>query len=163
LFDIRPLNFLIKPLEFTEIEQVINTHLKLSGFWSRDFVYKIRRDAFRVKVKDIVYLESEKHRLVLHLVDGSKEIFYGTLKKVYQEQLRKFDFILIHASFAVNYDYISELRNDKVVLSCDSITLPISRHKKKEVKEIYLSIMEGRWKKLIALAKNTSSVYPLNL
>jgi len=145
LFDIRPLNFLIKPIKFDKIEQVVNTYLKLTGSRTKDFIYRVRHDTFKVKVKDIVYLESIRRKLTLHLADGSKEMFYGTLKQVYYEQLYKFDFLFIHASFAVNYDYISELSKDKVALSCGAISLPISQQRKKEVKESYFSIAERRW------------------
>jgi len=69
---------------------------------------------------------------MLYLADGRKEEFYGTLKEVYQEQLQRFDFILIHASCIVNYDYIAIAKYDEMVL-IDSITsLPISQPKRKE-------------------------------
>jgi len=144
LFDIRPLNFLIKPLTSEKIEKVIKTYLKLSGLWVNDFVYKIRRDTFRVKIKDIVYMESMKRKLTLHLADGRKEEFYGTLKEVYQEQLHKFDFLFIHGSYVVNFDYVSALKPDMIALGHDGITLPVSKLKKKEVKANYFSIMERR-------------------
>ena len=144
LFDIRPLNFLVKPLLTEKIEYVIKTYLRLSGLWVNDFVYKIRRDTFRVKIKDIVYMESMKRKLTLHLADGRKEEFYGTLKEVYQEQLHKFDFLFIHGSYVVNFDYVSALKPDMITLGHGGITLPVSKLKKKEVKANYFSIMERR-------------------
>jgi len=143
LFDIRPLNFLIKPLEYEKLRQVVKTYLSLSGIWFEDFVYKVRHDIFRVKVKDIVYLESTNRKLILNLADGRKELFYGVLKEIYQEQLHKFDFLHIHASYAVNYIYISLLARYHVVLY-NNTTLPISRQKKKETDKAYFAIMERR-------------------
>jgi len=144
LFDVRPLNFLIKPLKYGKIEQVIKTAVKLSKLCVDDFVYKVRHGDFRVKVKDIVYLESVNRKLILHLVDGRKEAFYGTLREVYQEQLHKFDFLHIHASYAVNYNYVSVLSRNKLVLAYNDITLPISRQRKEEISETYFTILERR-------------------
>lgn len=141
LHEIRPLHFLIKPLKSEELEQVVKTYLKLSGRWADDFVYKIQQDSFRVKVKDIVYIESVKRKLILHLSDGREESFYGALKEVYREQLQKFDFLLTHASYAVNYSYISAFLRNTLVLNTGE-TLPISKHKKSEVEEAYFAIME---------------------
>jgi DNA-binding LytR/AlgR family response regulator len=97
-----------------------------------------------VQIKDIVYLESTKRKITLHLTDGRKTEFYGTLKEIYQQQLQKFDFLLIHASFAVNYDYISALKYDEVVLADGVTTLPVSRNKRNEVREAYYAIVERR-------------------
>jgi len=141
LHETRPLNFLIKPLKDDVIEQVVKKHLKLSGLLADDFVYKIQQDSFRVKVKDIIYLESTKRKLILHLSGGRKEVFYGTLKDVYQEQLQKFDFLLIHVSYAVNYSYVSALLRNTLILTTGE-TLPISKHKKNEVEEAYFDILE---------------------
>ena len=141
LHKIRPIDFLIKPLEYEKIEEAVTTHLKIFRLLADDFVYKVQHDTFRVKVNNIVYLESDKRKLVLHLSDGKKEVFYGTLKEVYMEQLQKFDFLLIHKSYAVNYSFISALKRESLVLTTGA-TLPVSRSKKDEVEEAYFSIMK---------------------
>jgi len=144
LFDIRPLNFLIKPLDYVKVEQTVATYLKIAGLWAGAFSYKIGHNTHKVQVKDIVYLQSDKRKLILHLADGRKEAFYGTLKDVYQEQLQRFDFIFIHASCIVNYDYIAVAKYDEMILVDGKISLPISQPKRKEVKEAYYEIMERR-------------------
>ena len=143
LFDTRPLNFLVKPLNYEKIEQVVRTYLKLAGLWSGEFTYKIGHDIFKVLVKDIIYLESHDRKLVLHLADGRKEEFYGALREVYQEQLRKFDFLLIHSAYVVNYDYITSLKYTELNLINDE-NLPISQSKRKDVREAYCAITERR-------------------
>jgi len=86
LFDIQPLNFLVKPLNNEKIEDVVRRYLKVSGLWSGVFAYKIGHDTIKVQVRDIVYLESCDRKLVLHLADGKKEEFYGSIKTAYEEQ-----------------------------------------------------------------------------
>jgi len=143
LFDIRPLNFLIKPLDYNRVEQVIRKYLKIAGLWSKDFTYKIGHEICKVQIKDIVYLESSKRKLILHLASGKKEEFYGTLKEAYGKQLQRFDFLFIHASYAVNYNYVATLKYDELTLSTN-VTLPISQHRRKGVGEDYFAIVERR-------------------
>lgn len=144
LFEIRPLNFLVKPLEFDALEKTVKTYLKIAGLWSSEFSYNVGHDTFKVKVKDIVYFESIDRKLILHFADGTTVEFYGTLKEVYQEQLKKFDFLFIHASYVVNFDYISAIRYNQLSLVGSAVPLPISQGKRSEVRERYYEIMKRR-------------------
>ena len=144
LFEIQPLNFLVKPLEDEKIEAVVRKYLKITGFWSGALKYKIGHDTFQVQLKNIVCLENYERKIIIHLADGKKEEFYGSLKEVYDEQLKKFDFLFIHASYAVNYDYITALKIDQVILLNSTTPLPVSKHRKNEVREKYYEIVKRR-------------------
>ena len=144
LFDIRPLNFLIKPLKREKIEEVIRTYLNISGLWAQVFTYKIGHETFKVYIKDIIYLESRDRKLILYLTDGRKEEFYGSLKEVFGEQLKMFDFLYIHASFVVNYDYVTSINYNQVYIKDNANPLPISQNKRNEVRESYFAIMKRR-------------------
>jgi DNA-binding LytR/AlgR family response regulator len=141
LHKIRPVDFLIKPLKQSDIDEVVKSHIKLSRIATEDFVYKTRHETRKEKIKNIVYVESVNRQLVLHLQNDNKEVFYGTLKDVYADQLKKADFLQIHASFAVNYNYIQALNRSKVVLTTGE-TLPVSKNKKNEAEETYFAILE---------------------
>ena len=143
LFDIRPFNFLIKPLDYNKVEQVIKTYLDISRLWLEVFTYKIGHGIYKVQIKDIIYMQNDMRKVVLHLSDGRKEEFYGTLNEVYEKQLQSFDFFFIHASYLVNFDYIAALKYNEVVLTNGS-TLPLSKPKKAGAREAYYEIMEKR-------------------
>lgn len=143
LFDLRPLNFLIKPLDHVKVEQIVKTYLDIAGLWSQHFTYKIGHTAHVAQIKDIMYVQSDKRKLLLHLADGKTEEFYGTLKEVFQEQLQRFDFLFIHASYAVNYDYIAAVKYAEIAL-VNGEALPVSQHRRKEVREDFYSITERR-------------------
>ena len=144
LFEIQPLNFLVKPLKCEKVEDVVRKYLKISGLWSGVFTYKVAHDTLKVQIKDIVYLESYDRKLVMHLADGRKEEFYGSLKEAYNEQLKRFDFLFIHNSYVVNYDYVAALKFDQVILANNETPLPISKHRRNEVRESYYEIMKRR-------------------
>ena len=144
LFDIRPLNFLIKPLDYEKIEHVLRTYLEIAGLWSGDFTYKIGHDTYKVKIKDIVYLQSVRNKLILYLANGGKKEFYGTLKKIYQEQLQRYDFLFIHSAYVVNYDFIEAIKYGELTLINMKTPLPISQHKRIAARETYYNITERR-------------------
>ena len=144
LFEIQPLNFLIKPLRQEKIEETVKKYLRIAKNWSETFTYKMGHDTFKVQIKNIVYLESYNKKLVLHLIDGRKKEFYGSIKEAYEEQLKKYDFLFIHNSYVVNFDYVAALKFNEAVL-VDSVTpLPISKHRRNKVKENYYAIMNRR-------------------
>ena len=144
LFDIRPLNFLIKPLKHDKIEHTVRTYLKISGRQMGAFTYKIGHDTFKAQIKDIVYLESRDRKLILHLANGKNVEFYGSLKEVYEKQLKGLDFLFIHASYVVNFDYITSIKYNQLILTGVLTPLPISQAKKNEVRKCYYSIMKRR-------------------
>ena len=143
LFDIRSLNLLEKPLENEKIEQVIFTYLRIAELGSKEFVYTKGRDIIKVRLKDIRYLENWKHKVILHFADGRREEFYESLKTAYHEQLKRQDFLFIHSSYVVNYDAVTTMKHNELILA-DSTTLPISSHRRREVKEVYHAIAKRR-------------------
>ena len=144
LFEIQPLHFLVKPLEYEKIEEVVRMYLKTSGLWSGTFTYKKGQDTFKVRIKDIVYLESLDRKLIIHFADGNKDDFYGSIKEVYQDQLKRFDFLYIHNSYVVNYDYLTALKFNQVLLADCAEPLPISKHRRNEIREVYYEILKRR-------------------
>jgi DNA-binding LytR/AlgR family response regulator len=80
----------------------------------------------------------------MHLTSGKSEEFYGTLKDIFRQQLQRFDFLYIHASFVVNYDHIAAVKYNELYLTNSVIALPISQLKRQEVRESYYSIMKRR-------------------
>ena len=144
LFDIRPLHFLVKPLSHEKVEKVVRTFLDISGRWSGALSYTIGYDTFKVPLKDILYLENQERKVVIYLADGRKEAFYGSLKSVYEEQLKRFDFLFIHASYAVNYDYVTTVEYSQLYLSNTALPLPVSKHRRNAVRENYFAITKRR-------------------
>jgi len=105
------------------------------------FTYKIKKGTHRVQMKDIVYLESYGRKMVLHLADGNKVEFYGTLKEIYQESLSKHGFIQVHKSYIVNFKYIAAFKYLELTLS-DGGTIPVSKQRRRAIRETYFNISE---------------------
>ena len=144
LFAIRPMDFLLKPLAHDKIEHIVKTYLKIAGLCAGVFTYKRGHDTFKVQAREIIYVESRDRKLIIHLTGSRKEEFYGSLKEVYAEQLKRFDFLFIHASYIVNYEYITSMKYNQLFLMDNTAPLPISQNKRNEVRESYYEIMKRR-------------------
>ena len=132
LFEVRPLNFLIKPLTKDKIESEIIKSIKLSNRSNHYFKYKIGNVNFNVPIGDILYFESCGRKVNIILNDDVKS-FYGKLSCV-EEQLNVKNFIMIHKSYLINFNHVKEYTYDYVKISNNEI-LTISQKKRKDVRE----------------------------
>jgi DNA-binding LytR/AlgR family response regulator len=144
LFAIRPMDFLVKPLEHGTVQRVVKTYLKIAKLWEGEFVYKNGHDRIKVLIKDIIYLESGGRKVVIHLADGSTNEFYGSIKTAYEEQLKNFDFLYIHASYVVNYSYVTKIKYTQLSIKNRITPMTISQYKREEVRAAYLEILKKR-------------------
>ncbi len=135
LFEIRPMNFLHKPVSQDEIIKVLRLTLKLTDKMSGMFVYKKGHETFRKDVKSILYFESKNREVKIVSKDG-EEIFYGKLDEVY-EQVAKYHFMYVHKSYVVNYFYITKFRYEEIAMSNDEL-IPISQSRRKNIRELQM-------------------------
>ena len=138
LFDIHPLNFLIKPLKKEKVIDCIELGIsllnKLNGFFS----YKSGFDSKKIPLKDIFYFESSNRKIKIITKNGT-DTFYGKLEPIFEE-LKEQQFLYIHKSYLVNYFYVEYFHYEFLILD-GGITLPISQSRRKAIRELSLRLM----------------------
>ena len=147
LFKIRPMDFLIKPLDNDGVENAVRTFLRLSKDWSKDFTYNKGSFTFKRQVKEIVCLEKRNRKIIIHLAQGGREEFNGSLKRIYKEQLEELDFLFVNAHFVINFDYVTSLGYKEIFVEDKATSISIDYRKKERVKERYFEIVKRRGKK----------------
>lgn len=136
LFKIRPLDFIIKPIRYNAVEEVMKETFEIINKNKTElFEYSFGKDVYKIPVKDIIYFESVNRKVYIHGIEKRDE-FYGTLKDIF-ESVSKFDFIWIHKSYLVNFSYIAKFSYNQIVLVNDTV-LPIAQSKRKYVRNIIL-------------------------
>jgi DNA-binding LytR/AlgR family response regulator len=88
---------------------------------------------FSVKGEDLLYLEAADNYVIIHYLDGDKQLKYmirNSLKRIEAEELSK-SLVRCHRSFIVNIDQVRTIRKEKegLIISFESpvhITVPIS-------------------------------------
>lgn len=94
-------------------------------------------------IRDIVYIESNKHYLSYHLLNKNKGIIVrGSLKEC-EDKFDSYDFVRINKRFYVNLRYVSDLdiKNNGVIIHKMSDPLPLGNIYKENVGEKYMLYM----------------------
>ncbi len=97
--------------------------------------FEIPSREIRVKTSNIVYFESNDHKVVLHLKNGKEHILYQKLNNI-EKGINDNRFIRVHQSYLVNKYYIKNISKYSIDLF-NKLNIPVARSKYKEV-----------WKKL---------------
>ncbi len=141
LFRIQPLDFLIKPIEPEQIEDVMNRAMKRYIKKNQLFEYHFRGNCFKIPYKDIVYFYSDNKNINIVLKD-KKIQFRGKLKKIAKDVPN--NFFLIHQSYLINSDFVMEYSYEKIKMQ-NGNELNISQRYRKQVKE---QIMNSEWESI---------------
>lgn len=140
LFDYRPINFLVKPLDEIKLRKVINKYLVITEQDNHIFTYKKGFEFFTVPMSDILYFESKNRKVAVITRDGHDE-FYNSMDNVYS-MVKTNRFLFIHKSIIVNFKYIKKLGYAEVVLT-NGVVLPISQSRRKQTRQMYMEIKMG--------------------
>ena len=131
LFDLRPLNFLIKPLDAEKVCECLKLAVLLAKDSAVPFEYKYKKILHRIAYRQIRYFESKNKTVISHTVYGER-VMSGQLSEVLRTEEIPLNFIQVHQSFIVNYDYVQNLGYQQLVL-VDGTEIAISYPYRKKV------------------------------
>lgn len=87
----------------------------------------------RVMISEIIYFETERRKIAIHLQNGGKLLVNKTISQI-QEEISNEKFIMIHRSCIVNANYISNMK-DSIIYLKNGEQLLASRRKFKDIKQ----------------------------
>ncbi len=94
------------------------------------YVFQTKTRMVRTAVADILYMESFRHTIMIHTLNGSFDIVQP-LGSLYT-QFEPYDFVQIHKSYLVNMLHIQSIEGLQITLS-DGTSLLASRHRLVEI------------------------------
>ena len=136
LFSINCLDFLSKPICYSDLERTVNRFRKLTRRPEDVFTFQNNHILQRVPIANILYFESTNRKVNIITTTDMLE-FYDKLDNV--ESQVPSQFFRIHKSFLVNYYHIRKFEYDNVIMS-NQKRLPISQSKRKEMRDLQLEI-----------------------
>lgn len=87
-----------------------------------------------VSIKDILYIESDKHYVIYHVADNKQTFRVRDSISRLQEQLSEYDFVMVHRQYLVNLRHISGINKKKdTIIFVQGFELPMSRKRKADV------------------------------
>lgn len=141
-FQVDASGYLVKPVKYVDFKNLMQKCLQQIQYiedrkTSEDKYIEIRtdRECVIVKLDDIIYIEKRRNQCVYHMVDCEISV-YDTLLNVY-EMLDKEKFHFVHQGFIVNFDFIKEVRTDRIFIT-RNLDIPLSRKYSKFIKELHM-------------------------
>lgn len=160
-FRFSALDYLLKPVESVDLKEAIDkadkisqkevntqlntlaTNLQTDDQSKKKIILKTFDTVYLVKVKDIVYLESDGRYSTIFLESGEQVIVSNTLKH-YDELLCEFGFYRAHKSYLINLEHIHRFEKAEggyVILEGDA-KVPVASRKRDGLMELFERISE---------------------
>lgn len=134
LFKTQPMDFLVKPILQSQINETMETAIKIIKRKKERFEFQQGKDYYYIPMGDILYFESKKRKIKIVTLQDTYE-FYGKLKEIMKNLSE--DFISIHKSYIINKEHVLRYTYEMVELENGTV-LTISQVNRKQVREIIL-------------------------
>ncbi len=136
-FKVRPFGFVRKSRLVEDLTETVKQYIGAnSELFAEMVIFPTRTGAFRINAKQIVYVESYQHSQYVYVNGQERFEICSRMEKV-EQTLADNGFIRVHKGYIVNYRYIKRIANSELLLTTGQV-LPVSRTRKKEVKELWL-------------------------
>ena len=138
-YEVNAFRFLLKSQMEAKLPSYYKDALQLLQRRDAVFTYSLNGETCRVKLRDVLYLESRGRLLCLHTQapDRGETSFYGKMEEE-ERRLAESGFVRVHKSYLVNMAHIRRLNYAEVLLD-DGTALPVSQRKYPTIRTIYLN------------------------
>lgn len=127
LFQIRPVEFLTKPLDLDKLQRTLEKIIYLQNINKKTFTYTFGAREHRLQLGRILYFESVGRKVHIFCRDKKLYSYNGRISDVY-EMLKESEFFSPHKSFVVNYHAVEQWSRKELILVDGSI-IPVSRNR----------------------------------
>lgn len=135
-YEVSAFRYLIKPLQESEVFQVLTEASRMIGERKRETIIVTRGDESRRVFKDeIFYIEVDNHHIILHLKEET--IRFKAKLKEFEIQFREPQFCKCHRSYIVNLKYTGKISREGVEIDGKG-TLPISKSRWEALNHCYM-------------------------
>lgn len=130
-YEVQATGYLVKPVEPKKLADVLDRVLPVA---SPRLAFRVGATRRYFDYRDIEYLESRDHAVLLHTADGSCYRGLAKLDDV-QDELHDPRFLRCHRSCIVNMDYVADVRDDFILR--DGTCVPVRVKERRKIHEAY--------------------------
>ena len=144
-YEVGAYRYLMKPVDEEKLWEILDYARTQKEVEEENYIL-VKKDSqsVRVNLKDIIYIEAQKHYVNLCMENKESINIKTAFTELLQETQEKSDTILLtHRSYAVNIEKVVRIGRTECVLS-DSSVIPVSRSFYKEVNEAFIKYHLGR-------------------
>lgn len=130
LFDLRPMNFLVKPIQAERVIYILEEYGRLYDFLPHFVEFGKGGSRVRIEERSIIYLQSMAKRIQIVTTDRTLYV-YGKLSDL-SLQLNAHTFCAVHKSYVVNLRYVAMFGKTQVHM-VNGVDIPVSRSMKENL------------------------------
>lgn len=146
-FEYNPFRFLRKSHLKEELPITLNEIIKKCIIDSETLTFNTTDGEKIIRIRDILYFESNKNYYDIHCTSKSVYKCRGTITEV-ESLVKEYDFYRIHSSFVINEENIDCIDNKNFTVHMNNgVSLNISRKKMPEFKKRYMAFIHRRYAK----------------
>ena len=139
-YEVKALNYLIKPVDENRLSDVLENFRKEYQKKDESFTAQTPAGFFRIKMKDVEYLEAQNKIVIVHLVNSTIIEIRELFSKCEEVFTIEKGFIKCHRSYIVNMRYVEQFTKSQIITS-NKENIPISRNSYVAFKEAYFEHM----------------------
>ena len=133
-YDVDAGGYLLKPLDYGKFKMVMDRITR--NMDSNTYQIRQRTTVTKVAYHEILYIESNNSKCILHTESGGEYTVYNTLNNI-EKELGDRRFLRCHQSFLVNMDHIKQI--GKQFLLSNGDTVPIRQRGVKAARQAYMA------------------------
>jgi DNA-binding LytR/AlgR family response regulator len=138
-YDCDAFHYLLKPLEKSKFEQVLNKAVHKITILNAKIMLNTQNGIHAIPVQDICYVECLRHKLIYYTVHGNYTVRDSLSNAL--EVLLPYGFCQTHQGFIANLSKIQRITTNEAIL-VNGMSVMISVRRQKEVEQIFTNYLE---------------------
>ena len=136
-FDYYPFAYLRKSHLKEELPKVIERIVEKMNETDKHLTVLTTDGMKKINVQSILYVESTRNYLTIHLIHEKEYVCRGTLSSL-EKEIAECDFFRVHSAFLVNLEHVEKILENGFVLVKNE-TLPIAQKRAKAFRCVYMN------------------------
>lgn len=137
-FDVDARAYILKPYDKKQICNILDKILIRSRL--KIYTIKNRQKITKILVRDIMYVESQNTKSIIHCDDDFQYTVYKKLSEI-ESELNDKHFLRCHQSYLVNMDYVAKMENEFTLENGEKVF--IRKKDIKKIRKIYTEHLNG--------------------
>lgn len=139
-YEVKALNYLIKPVDQTKLFLTLDDFLKTFSLPKTFFTAKTADGFCRIVIAEVDYLEAQNKQVLVHLSDDRTIVIRELFSKCAEVFSPENGFCCCHRSYIVNLSNVEQFSKTEVTTIYNAV-IPISRNNYAAFKETYFNHM----------------------
>ena len=138
-YEVEAKGYLLKPHNYEKISNIMNRITQNIGI--RAYNIRQRNGFVRIPYNDILFVESNNSKCIMHILDGEGYVIYKRLNEI-EDELNDSRFLRCHQSYLVNMNYIQKADRQFELINGDVVF--IRQRNLKAIKQEYFDYIGNK-------------------